>query len=54
MLTISGKGIKKDSLDTIVVTARVHPGETVGSFMAEGLINFLISGDRAAMSLRQR
>lgn len=45
--------MKKDA-DTIVVTARVHPGETVGSFMAEGLINFLISPDRMASDLRRR
>ena len=54
MLTISGKGVKKEALDTIVVTARVHPGETVGSFMVEGLINFLVSSDRAALDLRRR
>jgi len=35
------------------VTARVHPGETVGSFMVEGLLRFLVSAHPAAAYLRR-
>lgn len=35
------------------VTARVHPGETVGSFMVEGLLRFLVSSHPAAAYLRR-
>jgi predicted deacylase len=38
----------------VVVTARVHPGETVGSFMAEGLLAWLVSNDESANELRRR
>jgi cytosolic carboxypeptidase protein 2/3 len=40
---------KKD----IVVTARVHPGESNASFMLEGLVNFLISDLPEAKILRE-
>ncbi len=36
----------------IVVTARVHPGESNSSFVAEGLIKFLLSQDCRARKLR--
>ena len=36
----------------VIITARCHPGESVGSFMAEGAINFLLSRDRIADKLR--
>ncbi|CAG9319713.1 unnamed protein product [Blepharisma stoltei] len=37
----------------IVLTARVHSGETVSSFMMRGAINFLLSDARIAKSLRK-
>lgn len=37
----------------VVITARVHPGETPASFLAQGLINFLISDNIVAQLLRQ-
>jgi murein tripeptide amidase MpaA len=36
----------------IVLTARVHPGETVSSFKIQGIIDFLISNDSQAQILR--
>eukprot|EP00762_Andalucia_godoyi_P005871 ANDGO_06994.mRNA.1 Cytosolic carboxypeptidase NnaD len=36
----------------VVITARVHPGETISSFMAHGMIQYLISSDPVAKSLR--
>ena len=36
----------------VIMTARVHPGETVSSFMMKGSIDFLISDDPQAERLR--
>jgi len=36
----------------IVLTARVHPGESNASWMMKGVINFLVSDDHAAEFLR--
>ena len=38
----------------VVVSARVHPGETVSSFMCEGLVQFLLSSSPSAVQLRER
>ncbi len=37
----------------VVLTARVHPGETVGSWMMKGLIEYLLSDEKEAESLRE-
>jgi murein tripeptide amidase MpaA len=37
----------------LVVMGRVHPGETVSSYMVEGLIRWLLSEDDAASSIRK-
>jgi hypothetical protein len=38
----------------VVVSARVHPGETVSSFMCEGLVRYLLSDAPSAVQLRER
>ena len=37
----------------VVLTARVHPGETVGSHMIRGAVEFLLSNDPLAQTLRK-
>ena len=36
----------------IVITARVHPGESNASFIVEGILQFLVSDDEDAKYLR--
>ena len=46
-LLIKGKRKK-----VVIITARVHPGETPSSYVCEGVIDFLISDDPVARLLR--
>ncbi len=39
---------------SIILTGRVHPGESNSSYIMEGLIDFLISNDPGALALRNR
>ena len=36
----------------MIISARVHPGESNASYIVEGLIDFLLSQDREAKHLR--
>jgi cytosolic carboxypeptidase protein 2/3 len=38
----------------IIITGRVHPGETNSSFIIEGMLNFLISENEEAKQLRNK
>jgi murein tripeptide amidase MpaA len=38
--------------EAVVVTGRVHPGETVSSFIVEGILQFLVSDHEIAKKLR--
>lgn len=38
----------------IFITARVHPGETISSYVCDGLINFLLSNTKEAEGLRSQ
>jgi len=55
LITITNRGSSVEELkarSAIVITARVHPGESNSSFMMHGFIKFLTSQDPAAISLR--
>ena len=38
----------------VVITARIHPGESNSSFMMKGVIDFLVSNDPIANELRDK
>jgi len=38
----------------VVITSRVHPGESQSSWIVQGLIEFLLSDDPIAVQLRQK
>jgi murein tripeptide amidase MpaA len=37
----------------MIITSRVHPGETQASFALEGIVKFLLSDHHKAQQLRQ-
>ena len=56
LLTITGPALdshESRNRKAIVISARVHPGETNASFMMQGVIDFLISDITEARILRQ-
>jgi len=52
ILTITNPN-KNDAKKGIILTGRVHPGETVSSFVLKGIIEFLLSDDPEADILRE-
>ncbi|XP_022610426.1 cytosolic carboxypeptidase 2-like [Seriola dumerili] len=56
VVTITSQGVGRvegRSKKAVVVTARVHPGETNGSWMMEGLLDFLLGDSEDAQLLRE-
>jgi len=56
MLVITDYNATEDQIagrKGIILTARVHPGETTASFIMEGIIDFLVSADSKARKLRE-
>lgn len=55
MVTITSRGVSRVEGKTkkaVVVTARVHPGETNASWMMEGFLDFLLGDSEDAQLLR--
>lgn len=55
VVTITSRGVSRVEGKTkkaVVVTARVHPGETNGSWMMEGFLDFLLGDSEDAQLLR--
>ncbi len=52
MLTITDPAKARRKLG-VLLTARIHPGETVGSWMMQGAVDFLLSDQREAELLRE-
>ncbi|WIA16325.1 hypothetical protein OEZ85_013024 [Tetradesmus obliquus] len=56
MLTITdfaASATELSSREYVVITARVHPGETCASWIAQGAVDFLVSDDPLAQRLRR-
>ena len=57
MLIITNLESSQDEIaerNAIIISSRVHPGESNASFIVEGIIKFLMSDDDDAYSLRQK
>lgn len=54
MVTITSKNTKNTKKNSIFLTSRVHPGETVSSLMMEGILEFLTSEHEIAQNLRDK
>ena len=56
LLTITGPCTsleESNSRPSVIISARVHPGETNSSYMMHGMIEFLVSENAMAVQLRQ-
>ncbi|XP_048590295.1 uncharacterized protein LOC5514750 isoform X2 [Nematostella vectensis] len=54
VLTITSSQVPDRDKLGVVISARVHPGETNASWMMKGLLDYLSSNDKVAESLRQK
>ncbi len=52
-ITSPNKGKGESAKRGVILTARVHPGETVGSWMLKGAIDYLLSDEKEAENLRE-
>jgi len=53
LLTITDPDVSGTEKNAIVITARIHPGETPASYLCHGLIEFLISDHPVSQFLRR-
>ena len=53
VITITSNNNNLRNKKSIFITARVHAGETVSSWIMEGILNFLISDNEIAQILRE-
>lgn len=54
LLTITDRATVSVPKPVLFITGRQHPGESSASFIMEGIITFLLSGDPTATQLLQR
>ena len=52
LITLTNFEMDDENKEYIVISARVHPGETHGSWMMEGFISYLLSNAKSAKFLR--
>lgn len=53
LLTITDPEVVSEAKKVVLVCGRIHPGETCGSFMVKGLLEFLCSEEEEAKYLRR-
>ena len=46
--------MKHNFKETVLITSRVHPGESNASFAVQGIIDFLLSNDPMAKKMRMK
>ncbi|XP_031548835.1 cytosolic carboxypeptidase 2-like isoform X2 [Actinia tenebrosa] len=54
VLTITSSQVPDHKKSGVVISARVHPGETNASWMMKGVLDYLTSSDKIAENLRRR
>lgn len=52
MLRVAGKGASQPERPTILLTARSRPGDTLASYMMDGMVDFIVSQDPRGIALR--
>ncbi|CAD5114345.1 DgyrCDS3484 [Dimorphilus gyrociliatus] len=54
LITVTNFAVNPDDKQGVVVTARVHPGESNSSWVMKGVLEFLTSNSNAAKTLRKK
>jgi hypothetical protein len=45
MLTITDKSVENENKICLISIGRIHPGESNGSFVMEGFMNYILSAE---------